>query len=232
MTDLHTHILPGMDDGAEDVQQSLAMLKLEGEQGVKTVALTPHFYPGHESLDSFLKRREEAWQQLKEEIAASPEADSLPQLRLGAEVAYIPGMCEWQELPQLCYDGTKLLLIELPFAPWNEELFRELYRISTTRGITPIIAHLDRYLHCQKANAINRLLDMAFPYQVSAAAVMQPFSRRAKELFLCGGVPVSDCHDVRHRPPNLGKLRSFVLRKYGREEADALSSRTEVWNEI
>lgn len=232
MTDLHTHILPGMDDGAVDVQQSLVMLKLEEAQGVKAVALTPHYYPKRERVDHFLERREEAWQELRECIAASRENASLPAMRLGAEVAYVPGMWEWPELHQLCYEDTKLLLVEPPFTPWNEEMFRELYRILGRRGITPMIAHLDRYSRSQKPEHMRRLLDMALPYQVSASAILHPFSRRAKKLWLYGGVPVSDCHDVRHRPPDLGKLQAFIHRKYGKATADAFAAQTDIWDQM
>jgi protein subunit release factor B len=54
MTDLHTHILPGMDDGSPDVETSIAMLRMEAEQGVHTVVLTPHFYRDRERPEHFL----------------------------------------------------------------------------------------------------------------------------------------------------------------------------------
>lgn len=232
MTDLHTHILPGMDDGAGEVQQSLVMLKLQAEQGVKTVALTPHYYPRRESVATFLARREAAWHQLQERIAADAGDALLPALCLGAEVAYAPGMWEWPELPQLCYEGTKVLLVELPFSPWDDEMFQELHRVLGRRGITPMIAHIDRYLACQKSKNLYRLLDTGLPYQVSASALLKPFSYRAKQLWLGGGVPISDCHDDSCRPPNLGQLYRFLERKYGKETADAFVDQTDTWNEM
>lgn len=232
MTDLHTHILPGMDDGAADARQSLSMLKCQWDQGVKTVALTPHYYPQRRSIDSFLRRREDALRLLRDGIEASADQAQLPELRLGAEVYYVPGMWEWPELPRLCYEGTKVLLIELPFTPWNDEMFRELHRILSRRGITPMIAHLDRYLRVQKPNQLQRLLDMELPYQVSASAVLHPFFRRARKLWLQGGVPISDCHDERRRPPNLGKLQSFICRKYGKAGVDAFIAQTEILNQL
>ena len=57
MTDLHTHILPGMDDGAKDAAAAAAMLRMEAEQGVTGVALTPHFYRADETPERFLARR-------------------------------------------------------------------------------------------------------------------------------------------------------------------------------
>ena len=60
MTDLHAHILPGMDDGASSVEESLAMLQMEWDQGVDRVALTSHFYSAKEAVSSFLARRDAA----------------------------------------------------------------------------------------------------------------------------------------------------------------------------
>ena len=57
MTDLHTHILPGMDDGAVSVETSLEMLRMERDQGVDAVVLTPHFYRDRERPEQFLARR-------------------------------------------------------------------------------------------------------------------------------------------------------------------------------
>ena len=72
--DFHTHILPGMDDGAETVQQSIKMLRMLRKQGVDRVALTPHFYAHRESVDSFLDRRQTAFEQLQKAIGILKDA--------------------------------------------------------------------------------------------------------------------------------------------------------------
>ena len=58
MTDLHTHILPGIDDGAPDMETALHMLEAEDKQGVNTVALTPHFYRSREHIADFLAEKQ------------------------------------------------------------------------------------------------------------------------------------------------------------------------------
>lgn len=80
--DIHTHCLPGMDDGAKDLETSLQMLRLLRRQGVAKAALTSHYYPHKESLDSFLKRREAAWQRLRPHTCT----EEYPELLLGAEI--------------------------------------------------------------------------------------------------------------------------------------------------
>ena len=70
MTDLHTHILPGIDDGAKDAKESIAMILSAYEQGVNFIAATPHVMPhGEEEIGKFLIRREECFNALREEIA-------------------------------------------------------------------------------------------------------------------------------------------------------------------
>lgn len=57
MIDFHTHILPGLDDGAKTLDESIQLLKMEEEQGVDTIVFTPHYYHEREDLKSFLQRR-------------------------------------------------------------------------------------------------------------------------------------------------------------------------------
>ena len=71
MLDVHTHILPGMDDGSKNIRQSLAMLHRERKQGVSDVILTPHFYASQESPQKFLHRRAEAVSVLAEAAGAA-----------------------------------------------------------------------------------------------------------------------------------------------------------------
>lgn len=64
MIDFHSHILPGIDDGSASVEESLKLLEMLAEQGVKTVVATPHFYPDRTSVSDFLRRRDAAYQRL------------------------------------------------------------------------------------------------------------------------------------------------------------------------
>ena len=59
-TDIHTHILPSVDDGAQSMEDALELLRLQKNSGVERVMLTPHFYPQHDTPERFLKRRAEA----------------------------------------------------------------------------------------------------------------------------------------------------------------------------
>lgn len=219
MTDLHTHILPGMDDGARDVETSLSMLRSEGEQGVNAVVLTPHFYRDMETPREFLRRRATARDALWSAVSAlsGEERRVLPELRLGSEVAWVPGMADWSELRELCYEGTGFLLLEPPFHPWDDSFFNDLYDLMN-RGVTPVVAHIDRYLGVQKPRVLQQLSSLRLPTQISAEPFLHLQTRG--RMFRCiaegrAHLLISDCHDMKRRPPNLGMAMETIRRKLG-----------------
>jgi len=228
MTDLHTHILPGMDDGAQTPEESIAMLREQARQGVDTVALTPHFYRNKERPKTFLQRRAEAWQNLQNAIAELPEEErkKLPKLILGAEVAYVPGMWEWPELMDLCYENTKVLLLELPVGQWNDEMFRQIHNLMNRTGIIPMFAHVERYLHIRE---FEYLLELQLPVQVSAMTLTRAIGRKriCRLLLERAGILISDCHDMKFRPPNISKALQWLEKKEGRRAVQFCIRNTE-----
>ena len=225
MNDLHTHILPGLDDGADTVETSLAMLREEYAQGVDTVALTPHFYRDREHLSDFLQRRKEACYRLLAAANALSEEERkmLPKLVLGAEVAWVPNLAQLPGLEQLCYQDTKYLLLELPFGAWDDTLFRQIYDLMNCRGITPVIAHIDRYWGMQKRERFETLFSLGVPVQLSAEPLLHFTTRgRALRLIKAGKVQmlISDAHDLTDRKPNLGKTSDVLRKKLGTERTE------------
>lgn len=99
MTDLHTHILPGVDDGAKNLDMSLALLRAQRADGVTRIALTPHFR-FEQTIEEFLRRRDEAMTLLTQALKAE-------------EIFYSSQLAETDPRP-LCLAGTPLLLIEFP----------------------------------------------------------------------------------------------------------------------
>lgn len=225
MTDLHTHILPGMDDGAQTVEEALALLAEQTQQGVTAVALTPHFYKRREPTKSFLARRQAAWMRLQD----ATQGVKCPDLILGAEVAWAPDMSEWPELEDLCYQGTKILLVELPTMPWTDSIFRELYNLEGRRGVIPMIAHLDRYFHIQKKRDIERILEMGYPVQISVEALSQFFyKKQALEILKnYDGILISDCHNLTDRAPNLALGIRVIEKHQGTHTARKVASLTD-----
>ncbi len=203
--DLHGHFLPGMDDGSPNRETSIKMLEMSWEQGIRRMAATPHYYPV-ESVRDFLHRRQQAQAQLQEAVDA--HEGPLPAYCLGAEVAYRPGIGYAEDLELLCIGSSPYLLLEMPFAIWGKEVVRDVRNMASTRGIIPILAHVERYLFRQKPDVIQGLLEQELLMQMNGSMTEHFWDRRkAKRLLQTGTVQVlgSDCHNTEHRPPDLGK---------------------------
>ena len=227
LADIHTHILPGIDDGSKDPDMSLEMLRRQRDMGVGTVVLTPHFYRNHERPDHFFQRRREACHRLGQRLLELPEEErrSLPHLLLGAEVAWVPNLPDWDELEQFCFTGTRYLLLELPFRTWDENMLRQLYELVSKGRVTPIIAHLERYLKDQKPEHIQEILGLGVPVQVSAEPMLHFFQGRTVLRMLKtheAQITASDCHNLTSRPPCLGPAMEVVERKLGAHRATSI----------
>ena len=207
--DLHNHILPGMDDGCATVEESLAVLTEAARQGVYHIIATPHYYP-EESLKTFLQRREASENLLR---ARLPEDF---RLCVGAEVAWFDGISGCDNLDALCFGNSRYLLLELPFAPWTSNMFREIRNLNHIRGIVPIIAHLERYLSLQNRKSVEQLLSNDVLVQMNAEYLLNfKTSIVARGLLKRGVVQLlgTDCHNLTSRPFNLGlalKKRGFT----------------------
>lgn len=231
MTDLHTHILPGMDDGARSSAESMDMLRMEREQGIDTVALTPHFYPEQESLEKFLSRRAASYGKLREKIAALPDAEraQLPDLVLGAEVAWVSGLADMPGLEKLCYENSRYLLVELPFISWGDRLLRGLNDLMNRTGLTPMIAHIDRYYSLESTERLIELFGLGLPVQVSAESVHSFRNRHRSMQMLRSGAChlISDCHNTDTRRPDIGDALGLVRRKLGDNAVSELDARSD-----
>lgn len=216
--DMHCHILPGMDDGSKDVSMSMDMLRAAAKQGVRQILATPHYYPV-ESVGDFLERRNQAAHALRQAMDAAQEP--LPQVCLAAEVAYRPGIGYEEELRSLCIGKSEFLLLELPFGPWGPEVLRDIRNMSCAKGITPVLAHLERYLRIQKKKVIHEVLQQGVLVQLNAEAVLERRTRsKALKMLKAGTVHLlgSDCHNLTTRKPNLGDAVKLLQEVRGLDE--------------
>lgn len=205
ITDFHSHILPGIDDGSASLEESIALLRLEAEQGITHVVATPHFYARHDTPEAFLQRRREAELRLREEMERHV---GLPRLSVGAEVHFFPGMSSSEALLQLTIDQKWCILLEMPEVRWTESMYRELEEIRARLGLTPIIAHIDRYIGPLHTGDIPRKLEqLPVLVQANASFFRKASTRRMAlkmlqkdQIHLLG----SDCHNLTTRVPNLG----------------------------
>lgn len=212
--DLHTHVLPQIDDGSESVETSARMLQLMVQHGVDVVCATPHFYGEKMDVETFLERREASWQKLQQTVKSMPVS-----VALGAEVAYYSGISNEPELHKLCIEETNTLLLEMPYSDWNSFQIDEVMSLAWDSGFDVILVHPER-LTARENN--KRWLDRlaSLPMQVNAGALCRWRTRRwALEILENAAKPLlgSDCHNMKSRAPNLWEGRNVVERKLGRE---------------
>ena len=213
MIDWHSHILPGIDDGSKDVAESVSMLQMLAAQGVDTVVATPHFYANYGTVATFLEKREAAYQQLKAQLPADA-----PEILLGAEVRYYPGISRMDGLKALRIQGTTILLLEMPFTRWTEFTIRELIELSGMHGFQIVMAHVERYLPLQTRVCWDRLLQCDILFQVNAGCVTTfGTRRRVRTLLKNGNVHLlgSDCHNMHTRKPNMEGALAWIEKEFG-----------------
>lgn len=219
MIDLHTHILPAMDDGSANPEETAALLSLLQAQGVTMVVATPHFYAHRESPEQFLQRREQCF--------AKGDFSSMPVI-LGAEVAYFAGMGSCSALLPLQLGSNGLLLVEMPFTPWNDRIIRDICNIPGFLGLTPVLAHVDRYRKAsQFPKYCQQLLENGVLFQCNAD-VFDTLSGRKWALEQlrrnCIHFLGSDCHNLTTRPPKMDMARQVIEKKLGKDFFEAFQS--------
>lgn len=223
MIDFHSHILPGVDDGSQHVQDSLEMLRRLHAQGVDTVALTPHFYADRNSAEQFLMRRQAAYDRL---CRALP--NDAPKLLLGAEVQYYPGISHLGQLTQLCMAETNVLLLEMPFSHWREYEVREVCEMAASGEVTVLLAHIERYLAFQKSTVWERLLECGVLMQSNAELFLTPvLRRRALQMLRQDRIHVlgTDTHNLTTRAPHMDAAMAYIAKHLGKEYCDFLEHR-------
>ena len=227
--DFHSHILPGIDDGSKSVEESLQMLRTMAKQGITHVVATPHFYPQNDTPERFLIRRAEAEAVLREAMAGE---SGLPTLSVGAEVYYFRGISDSDGIKELTVDKKRCILVEMPSVPWTETMYRELEALSVKRGLTPVIAHLDRYIGPFRTHGIPKRL-AALPVLVQANAeffLERSTSAMALRMLKKGSIHLlgSDCHNMKSRKPNLGEALELIRRKLGEDTITALNKNAQM----
>lgn len=219
--DFHSHILPGIDDGSGSVEESIALLRMEAEQGITHVVATPHFYAQQDSPGHFLEKRKRAEEILRE---AMEKYGGLPRLSIGAEVYYFHGISDSEIISELTIEENSYILLEMPHARWTDRMYREMSGIREKQGITPIIAHVDRYISPFRTHQIpEQLEELPVLVQANAGFFLQRSTRgmalrmlRKGQIHLLG----SDCHNVRNRPPRLGMAVDQIRKRLGQEGID------------
>lgn len=221
--DLHSHILPYMDDGARDLETAVQLVSACVSQNIDTIVLTPHFYPSQDkSVLDFIKKRDENFSLLKNELIK--RNIPMPEFRLGAEVNFDCDLSEVKDIEKLCIEGTDYLLLEMPESVWQEWMFDYIYNLIAQKNVTPIIAHAERYI--QTKEIMSRLKRLEVYFQVNASSLLnKDFGNNAYKLLKNNDAHfiATDAHSLRRRPPEMDKAMEFIERKFSPEYARMLA---------
>lgn len=225
LIDFHAHVLPGIDDGAANVEESKKLLLSQKSQGIEIVVATPH-YDHKRPIEKFVERREQALSLVRENIH-----DAIPEIVPAAEVALYCGLSEEPDLQSLCIGETNYILIEMPYFYWNSWDYDELYHLVNKRGVKPIIAHLDRYASTpEQVHQFGKLLEQDVLVQINSASLLTFFSRQVvKKIWNQHAVILlgSDCHDSEIRPCTLATACKVIKKKFGAEGLKRLMENAE-----
>lgn len=203
--DIHTHILPEVDDGARTMEESMQMLDLLYQQGVRTVVATPHFEPGSNHVSGEqLKRVFEDTRDALTKLHADME------LFLGNEVFYIPGIAaDMEEFSVFSMAHSRYVLIEFPENSPLDYLQKAILEFRYN-GFYPIIAHVERYSAINRdIRNIERLIEAGAYIQVNLSSLSESFFNRrstfCKKIIEQGCVHFlgTDCHRMDWRRPEV-----------------------------
>ncbi len=203
IVDLHCHLLPGVDDGAADLEQALAMARRAVAEGICTAVTTPHTWDGryevgHESADAAFAA-----------LRAAVESEGLPlQLKLAAENRLDRRLLEAANAGRVRTLGDSAwVLVELPPRVMPPRLEQSLFALRTA-GLRPVLAHPERYPGFRGKGGLRRLKALADGgtlMQLTGEAFLGSGARRRRvrrllEAGLCHLV-ASDAHGIQQRPP-------------------------------
>jgi protein-tyrosine phosphatase len=232
LIDLHLHLLPGVDDGAQGLSQALEMGRIAAADGCSVLVATPHLRRDEWANDD-PRRLADALADLAAKLPQNGQG-SLPELRLGGEVRVDSDLLADLAKPDrggvLALAGSRYLLLEFEpsgFGPDPVELVHEL----RAEGWRPIVAHPEvvPFFWESSEGLLARLVEAGALFQVTAMSVTGEFGKGAKErvweLLRAGCVQfvASDSHRPDWRPPGLARARKSIARELGEAVATDLT---------
>lgn len=205
MIDIHSHILPGIDDGSKNINMTLEMLRMAEESGTKDIVATPHFCRGYGELPhSEVKKLVEEFRKL-----ATKEGLDI-NIHYGQEVYYSEQIIKDYENGLIgTINDSRYMLIELPMRSFDSDTLEVLYELQV-KGITPILAHPERYRPIiEKPERINKFINEGFLFQMNAGSIEGKFGNSVKktaEILLENNIYNfigSDAHNDGNRCPGI-----------------------------
>jgi len=228
MIDIHCHLLPGIDDGASSLEQSLHMARLAVEEGITHAVLTPHICPGRwENTTAIIASATETFRHALAGEGIPLQVEYAAEVRISDQIFSllaaddIPFLGEWE--------GYRVMLLEFPHThilPGTDKLVDWLIR----QGIRPLIAHPERNRELmQKPDKLRPLLDKGCLAQLTCASITGRFgadARAAAEYYIRENLITliaSDAHNTSTRPPAMAAAREAIGELVGEDVATRLA---------
>lgn len=227
MVDLHCHILPGVDDGAENLEEALQMARMAADSGVREIIATPHCNLPHAPRKNYASASlQERMEQFREVVR---QAGIPVSLSLGAEVLCTPdieSLLARGKLPTLA--GSRYLLMEFFF---DESMAYMTDRLScvAAAGLIPVVAHPERYDAVQRdPYALEQWFARGYVLQLNKGSILGQLGRGAEAAanWLLGQglahVVASDAHTSVARTPHMRQIREYLEDTCGPDYAELL----------
>ncbi|NOZ04888.1 MAG: hypothetical protein GXP41_00850 [Chloroflexi bacterium] len=224
MIDIHTHILPAIDDGARDLDVALEMARMAVADGIHQMIATPHNADWEEK-----EQREGMIERLHHLQSSVENANIGLHLYLGSEVHITPDLVQRMKQGQmLTLNGSRYILLELPFSAFPHYLDQVLFELAL-EGITAVLAHAERYSAVQeKIELIPPLVERGVLVQITSGSLGGTFGSQAKQTAITllrrrlAHIIASDAHNTDLRPPLLSEAVTIAAEYVGREQAERM----------
>ena len=224
--DMHCHILPKLDDGSKSMDETIRTVQEAVKQGIRTIIVTPHFYPGRYETDAELVLRK------VENVQLICQERNLPvRFYAGQECFYYSGLLEQLRTGRvLTLAGSRCVLVEFSPDCIYSQLFAGLSEL-TRGGYIPVLAHFERYDCLRDETRLRELKDAGVLLQMNFDTLLRRgglFGKSRWRRFAQQGMVDllgSDCHGAHHRVPNLAEGRAVIEKKLGRSILEQLDQR-------
>ena len=222
--DIHSHVLPEVDDGARNWDMCLEMLKRSAQCGVKVVIATPHYIPFRPGMSA--EKIQELCQEVQEKLYT--KMGIAMDIYAGHEIYYSIGVIDRLKKGEaLTLAGSRCILVEFkPNVPYA--VISQAVKEFRAEGYVPVLAHVERYLCLQKAGRIEELEEGGALFQMNVEAfqggMFDGESRWAKKLLLNESIDflASDMHNLRGRPPMSEGQLTWLQKKLSPEYQEKL----------
>lgn len=221
--DIHCHLLPEIDDGAQTMEETVKMVSIAYKNGIRKIIATPHYHAGRYKPEK--ENIEAQFQRVKRIVA---QASDEIELYLGHEIYYQDGIVSLLDEERLfTLADSGYVLVEFSTSVSYVDLKRALQNI-VMGGYVPILAHAERYSCLVKEAAlVSELVELGVYIQANADSFlngnghMKKFLKTLIKRQLLH-VVATDAHGFEHRAPELEKAYHYIEKKYGETLAQEL----------